>query len=303
MNKIRPLSWVFVLAAVAALFFSAWLMSRYGWRNVEAVAAANRPEVPAARSARSEQGWRIRFELDSLVNLALISGIALEGVELAPGNTNFVEVLAPDSLSVTSENPAAGYYNFQLDYADKNVPSLPRGFLRIGFKNLSFLSLLLVDRFRETAWFPLTATAPWKGDRVALRLPADAEVNLTIDARRFEFYCDHMASFITPMQGYLPDKTAPAPALFSGKADYAKICASKGIQDFSGMAIRHADLEAAPGTDIRLGSPRILSVLHAMPLRDAASAPGTVTYRGSPAIKERYDDHYQQTVNLVNQNL
>ena len=299
MNKIRPLSWVFVLAALTALFICAWGMSRNAWRHVNALAEGSRPNLPAAVTARSEQGWRVRYELDSLDNLSLTSGIALEGVELAPGDVNFVEVWAPDSLSVKSEAPAAGYAAFQLDYATKNGPSLPKGFLRIGFKNLSFLSLLLVPRFRETAWFPLTATALWKGDRLVLKLPADAEVNLTIEARHFEFYCDHLASFIFPMEGYIPDKTAPAPALFKGKADYARICVDMGIQDFSGMAIRHADLEAAPGTDIRLGAPRILSVLHAMPPRDPASELGTVSYRGRPAIRERYDEHYRQTVNLA----
>ncbi len=84
MNTIRPLSWVFVLAALAALFFCAWWMSRYAWRHANASTEGNQPALQTPATARSEQGWRARFELDSLDNLSLTSGIALEGVELAP---------------------------------------------------------------------------------------------------------------------------------------------------------------------------------------------------------------------------
>ncbi len=290
MKTLNPCSQMVLLGLLASLSFP------------QANQAQEFPQPVSQLSGANSDGRGVRYDLDSLSEVWIVNIPAFERVELVPGNENFVEIEAGGSIKFSKYySPERGFLHLKMTSMEVSE-RFPKVKVRIGCKQLRSLNLFPDPELEEVTSFPVTSTGPLRSEELYLRLTADAELDLDIDVKRLFMVVEAMYSTYTPFYFEVPEKrTTKLPAI-RGKADYADLYLRKGHLDLGSLQARQISIDAGPGIFLRVGSPEVLRVFHALHDEEEMLGLGVVQYSGQPELIEWRKLLNTQTVRLMKVN-
>lgn len=308
----RPISyWPYIPFATCLLAFAASLWIVAATADFPTSQDGPQSRLVSAKAFRdSATGlWCTRFELPDYRVLDLNLFMRIESVTLLPGSDSpFVEFWTRDS------------FPFSLDFMEDagQVSSMPSGLLetakltgvvvRAGFRTLSRLAISGGEVFADQpVGFPVRALGKIQGERLTVTLPAEAMPDMDVDVDRLDLICStkarvmDMGKLFWPNQvaamrqfqknqGVIVGKSAPSDTKgIRGKARVLNAVMRYGVFDFRALNATHVVAEVYPSTDISLGKPKTLGLIHRP---DPGIGTGRIACTGYPYIREQLDDQY-----------
>lgn len=293
--KTSPSKWVFGAALCGLIAFSG-VASRF--RPLKPGFYFQEQSLPGRRVNHPEGGrYDVRYPLPALDKLIVNLNGAMppDTVFLAPEESGLALFGAQDEHQVgfKSLESKEGRLHLQIMASGKFLPVPEKGYiLRIGIRGLS--DLVIEDgMFFQSFRVPIVSEGPIRKADFSLAFPKYCFLHLEVDVPHTLALKENggLGGFTNLAN---PENIVPADSRVRGRAKVLHAQNLTTSWDLQQLDATQVALSADRYAAVRLGSPRMLTLRHLIdgvllpPQRGGKLPVGTVSYRGSPTIRERY---------------